>query len=361
MTLIGRTIVVLAALCLLLSVITGCGDADSPAGSTSSSAQAAGLASDTVVMTIEGDPVRWPEFKFWLKHVTNYYKTVHRLETIDDWSAEQNGVPLEEFFLKAAVEQAVTARAIEAEAGRRSLELSESDLAQIAEERATNISVYGSEAEYLRIVAGMYYSEDVYTYLQKIDRYTLALFTDLYGESGEKCTDEQVMAYVDEAGLMCAKYIFRAGTAPDGTALTADAKAENQALLEDLISRLDLGADPRGLFESLMNEHSEDKALLAYPEGRLFGPGMMAEEFERACAALSEGEYSGVVETEAGLYLILRLPIHPDMVADSSGSTLRHRTAYDYLFQKQIDEWCGNMDVEYDETYGLIEVRGLFE
>jgi hypothetical protein len=361
MTLIGRTIVILAALCLPLSIITGCSDADGPAGPTSSSAQAANLASDTVVMTIEGDPVRWAEFKFWLKHVANYYKTVHQLEAIDDWNAEQSGVPLEEFFLKAAVEQAVTARAIEAEAGRRSLQLSESDLAQIAEERATNISVYGSEAEYLRIVAGMYYSEDVYTYLQKIDRYTLALFTELYGESGEKCTDEQVVAYVEEAGLMCAKYIFRAGTAPDGTALSADEKDENRALVEDLVSRLDRSADPLSLFDSLMNEHNEDKTLPAHPEGRLFGPGMMAEEFERACAALSEGEYSGVVETAAGLYLILRLSIHPDMAADSSGSTLRYHTAYDYLFQRQIDEWCAGLDVEYEEAYSRIEVQGLFD
>lgn len=358
---IGRANVFLAVLCLALLVLSGCGDADGPDDSTSSSARAAGLTSDTIVITVEDDPVRWPEFKFWLKHVTGYYKAMHRLEEIADWSVEQDGLPLEEFLLKAAVEQAVTARAIEAEAQRRGLGLSDDDLAQIAEERERNVAVYGGEAEYLRMIAGMYYSEDVYTYLQKIDRYTLALFTDLYGENGEKCTDEQVMTYAEKAGLMCATYIFRAGTAPDGTKLSADMWAENRALLEGLASRLDLSADPRSLFESLAHEHNEDPTLAAYPEGRLFTPGTMGEEFERACKALRVGEYSGVVETEAGLYLILRLPIRPDMAADPSGSTLRYHAAYDYLFQSRIDEWCADMDVEYEEAYGLIEVRRLFD
>lgn len=357
----GRTGVVLAALCLLLLIVSGCGERGAPSVSTSESAHAAGLTADTVVMTVEGDPVRWPEFKFWLKHVTNYYKAIHHLDEIADWGVEQDGLSLEEFLTKAAVEQAVTARAIEKEARQRGFGLTESDLAQIAQERATNISTYGGEAEYRRVIAGMYYSEDVYAYLQEIDRYTLALFTDLYGESGEKCTDEQVMAYVDEAGLMCAKYIFLASTAPDGTALPADEQAANRALLEDLISRLDSSADPLGLFDSLAYEHNEDTALRAYPDGRLFGPGTMGEEFERACTSLSEGRYSGVVETEDGFYLILRLPVRPDMVADSSGATLRSRAAYDYLFQKQIDEWCAGMDVDYGEAYGHISVRELFE
>ncbi len=75
----------------------------------------------------------------------------------------------------------------------------------------------------------MYYSEDVYIYLQKIDRYTLALFTDLYGTNAEKCTDEQVVAYVNEVGLMCAKYIFRTDVARR-YGLTAEESAENRAL-----------------------------------------------------------------------------------------------------------------------------------
>lgn len=356
---IRRLVGLVAVLCGLLAPVVGC-DGRAPAASTSSSASAGTLTSSTVIMRVGDDLVRWPEFKFWLKHVTDYYKALHNLDEIADWSVEQQGLPLEEFFLQSAAEQAITARTIEAEAKRRGLELSESDMAQIAEERDRNISIYGSESEYRRIIAGMYYSEDVYIYLQKIDRYTLALFTDLYGTNAEKCTDEQVMAYVNEVGLMCAKYIFRTDVAPDGTALTAEESAENRALLEGLISRLDLSADPLALFDSLVFDHNEDRTLLAYPEGRLFGPGMMGEEFERACAALNEGRYSGVVETESGLYLILRLPIRPDMTADSSGVTLRYRTAYDYLFQRQIDEWCADMDFDYGEAYDLVRVRGLF-
>ncbi len=60
-------------------------------------------------MRVGDDLVRWPEFKFWLKHVTNYYRALHHLDEIADWSVEQQGLPLEEFFLQSAAEQAITA------------------------------------------------------------------------------------------------------------------------------------------------------------------------------------------------------------------------------------------------------------
>ncbi|MCE5254360.1 MAG: hypothetical protein LLG45_09190 [Actinomycetia bacterium] len=317
--------------------------------------------SSTVILRIEGGPVYWPEFKFWLKQVTDYYKAGRGLEEITDWSVEQNGVALEEFLRSSAALQAAKGRAIEAQAAERGLELSEGVLAEIAQEREKNISIYGSESEYLRIVAGMYYSEDVYKYVQKLDYLTLYLFNDLYGQDGEKCTDEQVSAYVDEVGLKCATYIFLPDTGDDGAELSAEDKAANRALLQDLISRLDLSADPVALFVSLVDQYNEDRELLAYPDGRLFAPGTMGEEFENACAALDEGEHSGIVESPDGLYLILRLPIRPDMVADSSGNTLRFRTAYDYLFQNQLDEWAGRLEIEYEEVFDQIRVQGLFD
>jgi hypothetical protein len=68
---------------------------------------------------------------------------------------------------------------------------------------------------------------------------------------------------------------------------------------------------------------------------------------------------SGIVETPKGLYLLMRLPIDPDMVADSSGKTLRYRTAFDYLYQMQINGWGREMAVEREKAFELIDVQAV--
>ena len=80
-----------------------------------------------------------------------------------------------------------------------------------------------------------------------------------------------------------------------------------------------------------MNAESEDPGLSYYPDGYVFGPGEMMEEFENGAAALKDYEVSDPVETSAGYHVILRLPLTGDanVGADSSGSdvSLRYQVA----------------------------------
>jgi hypothetical protein len=311
-------------------------------------------------MSVESDPVYWPEFKFWLKQVTNYYKDSYDLDEITDWGVEQNGMPLDEFLLSAAAGQATKARAVEAKAAELGIALTEGDLAEIAGERADNVAIYGSESEYLWIIQETYGSEDVFDYLTKVDYLSIHLFGELYGVNGEKCSDDDVSAYVTDVGFMCAGYIFLSSTDDDGDELSAEQKAENRDLLEGIVGRLHLSADPITLFGSLIDQYSEGPSVASYPDGYLLAPGTMGEGFESVCADLSEGEYSGVVEAAGGLYVILRMPIYPDMAVDSSGTTLRCKTAYEYAFQNDVDGWSADLDVTYKDVYSQIDVEGLF-
>ena len=67
-----------------------------------------------------------------------------------------------------------------------------------------------------------------------------------------------------------------------------------------------------------------------------------------------------MVQTDKGLYLIMRMPLHPDMVADKTGNTLRYRAAYEYLFEKQVNAWYADMKVKFTEAYDIIDLRRLF-
>jgi hypothetical protein len=85
----------------------------------------------------------------------------------------------------------------------------------------------------------------------------------------------------------------------------------------------------------------------------------MEQEFESAYLKLEEDKYSRIVKTGKGYYIILRKPIFPDMTADSSGNTLRYRTAYDHLFKNQIEDMSAKIDVKYEEVYYRIDPEKL--
>lgn len=318
-----------------------------------------GLTIGTLILTVGSSSVYWPEFLFWLNYIEKYYRSYHNLDKITDWSATQNGMGLKEFFLSNAVAYACKDRAIEAKAKELGIELSVRDLAEIEQMRKKNIQIYGSESEYLHIIRSMYISEDVFNYLSKMDYLGNHLFAHLYGEKGEKCTDEEVSSYVNKQGYVCAKYIFISNTDSEGKELGEEKRAKNYKLLEGILGRLKTSSTPLILFNTLMKEHSNDREILNYPDGRLVSSGGISKEFGSSCMKLKEKEYSGIVKADEGYYIILRMPIFPDMTADSGGNTLRYRTAYDYLFKNQIEDLASKMKVKYEDAYYKIDVEGL--
>jgi len=316
------------------------------------------LTAKSLILTVNAVPVYWPEFHFWLNYIGKYFKATLGVEEITDWSTQQNGMSLADFFLTTAVGYACKDRAIEAKAKVLGIALSEQDLAEIAEKRASNIRIYGSVSEYRRIVASMYMSEEVFNYLTEIDYLGNYLFEHFYGKNGEKFTDREVSAYIDEGGYMCAKYIFRSDLDAGGNVLTEEKRSENTRLLEELLGRLDASDDPPALFADLMKTYGEDDTVSRYPHGRLFLPGSREAAFEEAFSGLEENEYSGIVTTHDGSYIILRMPIFPAMTADSAGNTLRYRAAYE-RFKQRVEAWSMDMNVAYEDAYYRVNVEEI--
>lgn len=313
----------------------------------------------TLILTVGSSQVYWPEFHFWLNYIQKYYRNYHNIDRITDWNVEQNGMSLREFFLSCAAGYACKDRAIEAKAKELGIELSVSDLAEIEKQRKENIRIYGSESEYLHIIHSMYISEGVFNYLTRIDYLGNYLFENLYGTKGEKCTNREVLEYVDKEGYMCAKYIFLSNSDSEGSPLSAEKRKEKCKLLEDILGRLNESRDPITVFEELIKKYGEDRIIANYPDGRLFVSGAMEQQFENAYLKLKENKYSGIVQTDKGWYIILRKPIFPDMTADSGGNTLRYWTAYKYLFKNQVEEWSSEIKVKYEDAYYRIDVEGL--
>jgi hypothetical protein len=353
---LSAILVLLALLGLSAFAATGCG---SP-GDSANDGQGDELGLETVVMTVDDSPVYWPEFLYWLRFTTGFYEDQNGIEAITDWTAQVNGTPLKQFILTSAVDYVGRHRALEAQAKEMGFALSDAQKQEMASMRAENVATYGSETEYQRIIRQTYVTESVYNYLLEIGYLSSDVFTALYGQSGEKLTDAELASYVSERGLLCARYVFLSDTGTGTVPLSAEEKAKNRELLQDLIKQLEASNDPASLFAEFVTKYGQDPNASPYAEGVVFTAAQMPAEFMTAFNQLQEGRWSGVVETGKGLYLIMRMPLKPDMIADQSGNTLRYRAAYEYLFEKQVNAWYADMKVKFTKAYDVVDLESLF-
>jgi len=71
-------------------------------------------------------------------------------------------------------------------------------------------------------------------------------------------------------------------------------------------------------FAALIVEYGEDPGMIAYPDGYTFVAGDMVPEFEEAVLAMEIGEISGIVRTDFGYHIIMRVDPDPDNIMTGS-------------------------------------------
>ena len=142
--------------------------------------------------------------------------------------------------------------------------------------------------------------------------YYMHLSDKFYGKDSEGYpSDADVVDYAEnEMGAYRAKHILiSTKDVKTGEPLPEDKIADQKALAEKLVEQIKDAEDPAALFDELMKAHSQDPGLATAPEGYDAFKGQMVPEFEKAALALKEGEISGVVESQHGYHIIMRLPL----------------------------------------------------
>lgn len=178
---------------------------------------------------------------------------------------------------------------------------------------------------------------DLFKYFTKAQYLYNGLASKLFGENGANISDEDVQEYAEANSYMTAKHILFKTTDDSGTALSDADKAAKKQQAEQVAAQLRAVTDPDKrveLFDQLMEQYNEDTGESSYPHGYCFTSGTMVTEFEDACKALEPYEVSGVVESQHGYHVILRMPIQGDdlvMSSDGSRQTLQMLVAQDQL------------------------------
>lgn len=374
----NRKIALLLALCLLLGCLAGCSSTevrsyteDSADVSTNKFAAAVdAYKPGKQVMTISGTPVYWNEYAYWLCTMVSNYESY--FGEITDWDAiydETTGQTTAGTITEATVNSIKQYHVIEAKAAENGIVLDDAGKTYMESIKTQAIQQAigedGTEKDLEEYLAGYYVDLDLFDYQNKIQYFYSALMEKLYGEDGSGLSEDDLNAFLSDNDYMTAKHILFLTTDDSGAALDDAAKAEKKQQAEAIIAQLRAETDPakrEELFDTLMNENSEDPGLASYPDGYCFTSGQMYEVFETACSELEAYEVSDVVESTAGYHVILRLPTTADdLVVNSSGTTqtLRYVAAASN-YESLLNGWVDEAEVVWEPEFETIDYAAVF-
>ena len=228
------------------------------------------------------------------------------------------------------------------------------------------------DAAFADALNGQGFTLESFKAVNKINFTLSNIFTSLYGENGEKLSDEKLQAYIDENGFMTSAHIlFRTKEdvkGDDGKTtekeLSDSAKAEKKAQAEKLCKELKAIKDDtqrKEKFFEYMKEYSEDPGKESFPNGYCFTEGTMVEEYTDTTRELKNYEVSDVVESDFGYHIIMRLPtVSSDVdTANQYGYTLG-QMASSYDFDEEMKTWDVTDKAKFNSGYKSFDFTQFF-
>lgn len=169
-------------------------------------------------------------------------------------------------------------------------------------------------------------------------------------------TEEELREYLDSQGLFYVKHILLKTTDDQNRPLSDDEIAGKKALADDLLAQLQAAEDMPAKFDELMNEYSEDPGVVTNPDGYVFSDSdSLVGGFREAALALDEGQLSGIVETDYGYHIMLRLAFTDEM--KEAYRTEMRQGELDDLMQ----QWTESVEITRAPALVALDVAAFFE
>ena len=316
---------------------------------------------DEVVMTVDGKEVSWNEYFYWIRYYAEYiqyYIDMYKYYGMDykwtDPADEEGTMTLADSVRQDAGNHMGMICSIENYAEENGIELSDEALKAMEEDLQAQITEYcgegATEEDFDKLLREAdYLSLDIYKRYNKANYLYQEIFKQVFGEKGEKVSDEEAMKYLEDNGYMRANHIlFATIDLNSGEALDEATVAEKEALAKKTAAQLQKITKKKDLlkkFSELKNKYDEDTGKFQYPDGYVFTSGKMVSEFENGYNALKDYEVSDPILSQYGYHVMIRLPNDPDATIEYSdeGTALSARmeyanSAYSDIMQKRMDE-----------------------
>ena len=345
-----RTVALLLAVVMAVCCLSGCTSTrvrsyTEESGNASTDKYAAAVnaySSNKKVMTVNGSPVYWNEYAYFLCAILANMERYGM--QVSDWSAvydESSQSTYTDLMTESIVNNIAWNHLIEVKAAENDVTFDaagEQFVQDTVDQTIRNVvGDGGTEAELNEKLQSYYMDLDLFKYFTKVQYLYNALAEKLFGADGASITDEDVQEYAEANSYTTAKHILLKTVDDSGKAIADDEKAAKKQKTDKIAAQLKAVTDPEKRaerFDELMAEYNEDTGENSYPHGYCFTSGSMVTEFEDACKELEPYEVSGVVESKYGYHIILRMPTQGDDLVMSSNGT--SQTLRQLVAQQQI-------------------------
>ena len=316
------------------------------------------------ILTVEGQSVTWQAYCDLLEStcadIQNYFTQMAAYYGVAaDWEGsvgDDSGRTFARYAVDETAEYLESVLTVRAFAAANGVTLSEEDMASLEPEALAKASL-GEEATveefYDRLESEAHMSYDTFRSMRAASLLYSKVFAELYGENGEKISEADAAAYLEEQGYLAAHHILLMTIDPNtGDALDEETVSAKKARAGEIAAELQAIEDTQELlrrFTELKAELCEDSGKERFPDGYTFQPGTMVPEFEDTVRGQKEYEVSDPVETAYGYHVIMRLPLR----GDAQLSTLQGNstTARQELAQKRITEALDAFQTEHPAQY----------
>lgn len=329
-------------------------------------------APDTVMLTVNGDTVCWDELYYWL------YTAVTSLEENDgtaiDWGKMYtDDKTYEEYCLEYATNAAALYKCINQNAERLHITVTAENKQAIQDAWDSAVEEAGSEEAYIQSLQEEFISIELLNYFRNTNYLYGNCFIEMFGENGEKLSDEDAAEFVADDGYMMAKQILighENAKMDNGTPINARTEEEAKKLAEELLEKLNQ-CEPDKLeetFDELMNTYSDDTGKISYPDGYLFQEtDSFIPAFINTTKELKIMEYSEIVESSYGYHIILRMPINFDVMPQAYAYyaylgynyTLRYIAASG-IYDATLNDWMEGAERVTEQVYDELNLPELF-
>lgn len=311
---------------------------------------------EEIVMTIDGQNVPWKDYFY------AFYSQAHGMEQNFemyqyygmamgfDSQADEEGHTFADLVDDSAEKTLRSLFAVERVAQEEQISLSEEAESALEAEHQDNISYFGgengTEEDLTAYLESIYLPEDLYWRILRFSYQSEENENALFGAEGEKLSDGEVLAWMEENGILSANHILVATVDLDSNEpLPEEQQAEKTALARQIAEELQAIEDPaerEKRFLELKEQYCEDGG------DYVFGPGVMVQEFYDGTMALEEGQVSEPILSQFGYHIILRRPLHADDVIFSpSGGQSARAMLRDERFNARMQECMDAQTVEY--------------
>ena len=329
----------------------------------------ASLDPDTVLFTVNGEDVTAEFYLYWLTYDCYYWDYMNYVTYgayLDFEEEVSEGYTVAQYLRDDAKNFAAYYVLIDQLAAENNCGLTEEQSTSWAEEKAKYIEENGEDG-FNQLLAQYGLTEEVF---DRINTYSY-VYANLKDALVEEPSELELSDYISANKIYSAKHILictatktdgkvvidatgKEAVDENGDAWTATATEYNAAALakaESILAQLQAAVGTEEfdkLFDELMKEYSEDTGLETYPDGYTFTTDEMVEEFEDGVKALKVGEMSGIVESEYGYHIILRL--EPDVKADYMTDSL----------DAMLEELLADAEIVTNETFDAIDTYDAY-